>query len=84
MAKLGADNKKTEWLKKMKAEGHKVDRLENEPELNPYEALIVTACLNCQSITDVILLGNEYELPDVPEFIDLVNIGRDSMEKENA
>ncbi len=57
--------------------------LDDEPFLNPYEALIYKASKMCNSLSDITEFGRVNGIRDLPEFIDLTSFCK-AMESKNA
>lgn len=71
------------WLQKLKAEGHDIRILDDEPLLNPYEMAILRGAQTCEHVADIIAYGQINGVPDLVEYVDLVAYCKNRM-GENA
>ncbi len=67
----GSDTENLEWLLAMKAAGHRVKLLENQPQVDIYEMLIIRSRA-LGSVSDIIDYGILKGVYDIEEFVDLV------------
>ncbi len=79
--RTGADEKKLKWLRKLKAEGHEVKMLDDEPNLSDYEVCIFDAVPKCKTAMDAVIYAKESGISYAKEFIDLVFFLRNELEK---
>ena len=63
-------------MKKLQSEGHEVKLLDDEPTITIYEQIILQASFACEGVTDIKSYAEMYNLPDCPEFLELVLFAR--------
>jgi len=64
--------KRYKRLQKHKADGRKVDALDDEPVLNDYELVIVKAATTCETFSDISIYSEALGIPDKLSFLEIV------------